>query len=73
MHKLIYLARQGCVYNFYYRDVLIYFKVVDKFNFFKETFDLSLVCCQTWLFAVLDGIFVFKFYASHVFCCSSSS
>ena len=33
VHNLIYLARQGSVYNFYYRDVLIYFKVVDKFNF----------------------------------------
>ena len=33
VHNLIYLARQDSVYNFYYRDVLIYFKVVDKFNF----------------------------------------
>ena len=36
VHNLIYLARRGGVYNFYYRDVLIYFKVVDKFNFLRR-------------------------------------
>ena len=33
VHNLIYLARQGSVYDFYNRDVLTYFKVVDKLNF----------------------------------------
>ena len=60
MHNLIYLARQGSVYDFYNRDVLTYFKVVDKLNFLGGVrFIFSLL--SDLAFAVLNGIFVFNF------------
>ena len=53
MHNLIYLARQGSVYDFYNRDVLTYFKVVDKLNFlggvrfiFSLLSDLAFCCAR---------------------------